>query len=121
MLQAGPGSWTERSRVPATPAQRASAKAVGMDSTSRASTTQRWLEGLKVVDLCNVIAGPYIGGVLSRFGADVIKVDANKPTYDALVAVFMGVPPNRGKRSLLADLKTATGKEILTRLVKVRV
>ena len=45
-------------------------------------------------------------------------MDPTKPTYDALVAVFMGVPPNRGKRSLLADLKTASGKEILTRLVQ---
>ena len=118
MLQAGPSSWLRRSTVPSTPAQREAARNIGMDDQARASTTQSWLHGVKVVDLCNVIAGPYIGGVLARFGADVIKVDPNEPTYDALVAVMMGVPPNRSKRSLLADLKSAPGKEILRRLIE---
>ena len=35
-------------------------------------------------------------GMLSRFGATVVKVDPVKPTYDALVAVFMGVPSRCG-------------------------
>lgn len=87
---------------------------LGMGGTER----QSWLHGLKVIDITNVIAGPYIGSTLARFGADVIKIDPKKPTYDGLVAVLMGVPPGRGKRSLLADLKTATGKEVLEKLIK---
>lgn len=118
MLQSGPVAWLQRATVPSSEAQRASARVIGMGADQRASTTQNWLSGLKVVDMANVIAGPYIGGVLARFGAEVIKVDPNKPTYDALVAVLMGVPPNRGKRSLLADLKSASGREILARLVR---
>lgn len=39
------------------------------------------------------------------------KVDPQKPTYDALVAVFMGVPINTGKLSLLADIKAMKGKK----------
>jgi hypothetical protein len=46
-------------------------------------------------------------------------VDPVKPTYDALVAVFMGTPINTAKISLLADLKgKRDGKAILQRLVK---
>ena len=56
-----------------------------------------WLAGTRVVDLSNVIAGPTIGGMLARFGATVVKVDRSKPSYDGLVAVFMGVPINTGE------------------------
>ena len=56
--------------------------------------------------------------MLARYGADVIKVDPTKPTYDALVAVYMGVPINAGKRSMLVDVKSMNGKEILRRLVE---
>ena len=77
-----------------------------------------WLSGIKVVDLCNVIAGPMVGCLLRRVGATVIKVDPSKPSYDALVAVYMGLCTNRGKLSLLTDIKKADSQEILRRLVK---
>ena len=38
-------------------------------------------------------------------------MDPQKPTYDALVAVFMGVPINTGKLSLLADIKAMKAKK----------
>ena len=70
-------------------------------ATARSRYTEQprggpWLAGTRVVDLSNVIAGPTIGGMLARFGATVIKVDRSKPSYDGLVAVFMGVPINTG-------------------------
>jgi len=81
--------------------------------------SRRWLAGVKVVDLCDVIAGPTMGRYLSRFGAEVIKVDPAKPKYDPLIAVLFGLPANRDKRSILVDVKsTPDGSEILRRLIE---
>ena len=59
-----------------------------------------------------------IGCLLARQGATVLKVDPAKPTYDALVAVYMGMVTNRGKKSLLADVKHPNSQEIVRRLVE---
>ena len=153
VLEAGPVVWQLPSKVPGSEATRQATREVARRAFLRrpagdsgtgggtggdSGTGGGWLAGTRVVDLCNVIAGPTIGGMLARYGATVIKVDPAKPTYDALVAVFMGVPINTGKRSLLANIKAgggggggvggaagagaaaaaATGKEILRRLVR---
>ena len=76
-----------------------------------------WLDGVKVLDLCNVIAGPHSAAYLARFGAEVIKLDPAKPFYDAWNTVIFGMSHMRGKRSLLADIRTPEGREILEKLV----
>jgi crotonobetainyl-CoA:carnitine CoA-transferase CaiB-like acyl-CoA transferase len=70
------------------------------------------LDGIKVVDLCIILAGPTCGRTLAEFGADVIKIDSpHTPT------VLRHNDINRGKRSLLLDLKTKGGLEIFWKLV----
>jgi len=113
----GPAAWHMPAMARASPEQQMKVKAEAQ-AKNHCTIGGEWLKGINILDLCNVIAGPIIGGTLSRFGANVIKMDMTKPTYDGLVAVLMGLPPNRGKRSLLADLKNKRGKEVLYRMVQ---
>lgn len=70
------------------------------------------LEGVRVIDLCIVLAGPTCGRTLAEFGADVIKIDS--PAREA-VAFHNDI--NRAKRSILLDLKKAEGLDIFWKLV----
>jgi crotonobetainyl-CoA:carnitine CoA-transferase CaiB-like acyl-CoA transferase len=70
------------------------------------------LQGVKVVDLCIVLAGPTCGRTLAEFGADVIKIDSPHTR-----TVLRHNDINRGKRSILIDLKTKEGLEIFWKLV----
>jgi len=76
-----------------------------------------WLDGLKVLDLTNVIAGPTIGSTLARFGARVTLVQPVKPSVDPWNAVVFGLHAQRGKESVLLDLRSEKGREVLWRLV----
>ena len=64
------------------------------------------LDGVKVLDLCVVLAGPTCGRTLAEYGADVIKIDS--PTRSEAIAFWNDV--NRGKRSILLDLKSEDGQ-----------
>ena len=83
-----------------------------------ASPRKGWLNGLKILDLTNVIAGPTIASTLARFGAEVIKLDNVKPTFDPWNTVIFGLQANRGKRSILVDIKTESGREIIEKLIR---
>lgn len=79
------------------------------------------LSDLRVVEFCHTIMGPSCGFVLAELGADVIKVEA-APDGDRtrnLGGFAAGFFPcfNRGKRSLVVDLKSQRGKEIVERLL----
>ena len=76
-----------------------------------------WLKGLKVLDLTNVIAGPTIGSTLARFGAHVTSVQPVEPSVDPWNTVVFGVQAQRGKKSILLNLKTSKGQEILSKLI----
>jgi hypothetical protein len=79
---------------------------------------ERLLTGYLVLDLCNVIAGPACGRLLGELGATVIKLDSTRPDHQPLVTVVWGAEANQGKKSLLADLHSLEGREILERLVR---
>jgi crotonobetainyl-CoA:carnitine CoA-transferase CaiB-like acyl-CoA transferase len=83
----------------------------------------RPLEGVRVVEAAQYVAGPLCGRLLADLGADVIKVEP--PAGDGYrfvmpVAPELGrffVPLNRGKRSVVLDLKTTEGRARLQELL----
>jgi crotonobetainyl-CoA:carnitine CoA-transferase CaiB-like acyl-CoA transferase len=78
------------------------------------ATMRKALEGVRVLDLCIILAGPTLGRTLAEFGADVIKID--NPTRGGYVASHNDV--NRGKRSILLDLKSDAGRNVFWRLLE---
>ena len=81
------------------------------------------LTGVRILDLTQVLSGPFCTQMLADLGADVIKVEG--PQGDIARSMpphFIGpdsayyVAINRNKRSIVADLKTATGLDIVRRL-----
>ncbi len=89
----------------------------------------RPFEGIRVIDVTHVLAGPFAAYQLAVLGADVIKVDdPNDPdqsrvmgTDKALNHAHMGtgfLTQGSNKRAITLDLKTERGREILKALVK---
>src|ERR1700683_3706458 len=88
---------------------------------------QRPLNGIRVLDLSRVLAGPFCSMNLCDMGAEVIKVELPNRGDDS-----RGFPPmipgstdsgyfysvNRGKLSVTLDLRTADGAAILLDLVR---
>lgn len=83
------------------------------------------LNGIRVLDLSRVLAGPYCTMVLGDLGADVIKVEAPEgdetrswgpPFAEGESAYYLCI--NRNKRSIIVDFKTEEGRAILHALIK---
>ena len=72
------------------------------------------LEGVRVLDLCIVLAGPTCGRTLAEYGADVIKIDDPSRPYDPSGSLDV----NRGKRSILLDLKQEEGRQVFFKLLE---
>ena len=84
------------------------------------------LEGVRILELGQIIAGTYGGQVLSDLGAEVIKVEApggdlgRNPSvapYRGLSGLFLTL--NRNKKSIIVNLKTASGRRVFHQLVKL--
>ena len=76
------------------------------------------LDGIRVLDFSNVIAGPAAGRVLAEFGADVIRIDPPAPHAGPRMTMWFGIDVNQGKRAIILDLKSAEGRAILERLIR---
>ena len=83
------------------------------------------LEGIKVLDLSWVLAGPFASMILCDLGAEVVKVErpdggdvarGAAPLKDGVSYYFFSI--NRGKKSITVDLKSERGRELFLRLVK---
>ncbi|MDB5945706.1 MAG: subunit BbsF of succinyl-CoA:(R)-benzylsuccinate CoA-transferase [Ramlibacter sp.] len=81
------------------------------------------LEGVKVLDLTNVMAGPYCSMVLGDMGADVVKLESveggdTSRRFDPQVngESYCFAVLNRNKKSLSIDMKDPRGKEIVLKL-----
>ncbi len=83
------------------------------------------LEGIKVIELAQIMAGPTCGMLLADMGADVIKVEKmpggddtrsyTEPSIAGESAAFMML--NRNKRGIAVNLKTPGGLEVVKRLL----
>ncbi|AKS32576.1 CaiB/BaiF CoA transferase family protein [Mycolicibacterium goodii] len=82
------------------------------------------LQGVRVIDLTAMVMGPYCTQIMADMGADVIKVEP--PQGDNTRYISVGPAPglsgvfvnvNRGKRSIVLDLQTETGKANLRDLI----
>lgn len=83
------------------------------------------LEGIRVCDVTQNLAGPFCGQILADLGATVVKVEPpggdlgrrwGPPFWGGDSALFLSA--NRGKRSIVLDLKADAGMDALRRLMK---
>ena len=86
------------------------------------------LEGVRVLDLTQVVAGPCTGRILVEYGAEVIKINDPDPEF-LTTAVSLSLRPtdpgnqqhehlNRGKKSMLLDLHAPDGLRVFNTLVE---
>src|ERR1700693_4811501 len=81
------------------------------------------LTGFRVLDLTQVVSGPFCTMQLGDLGADVIKIEPpegdtsrlfGRPTKGGVTASFLNF--NRNKRSIVVDLKKEHGRDLVRRL-----
>ncbi|MBM7061837.1 CoA transferase [Pseudomonas sp. UL073] len=76
------------------------------------------LSGIKIVEICGIGPGPFCAMHLADLGADVIAVERGESTSITGAANAAKNPMNRGKRSVVADLKTPEGRETVLKLIE---
>ncbi len=84
------------------------------------------LEGIRVLDLTQIMAGPFCTMLLADLGAEVIKIENPRggddsrrmapPYYDGESAAFMAI--NRNKYGVAIDIRTPPGKQLLWRFIE---
>ncbi|MFD6217939.1 CoA transferase, partial [Nocardia salmonicida] len=90
----------------------------------RTTTRSGPLSELRVLDLTAMVMGPYCTQIMADMGADVVKIEP--PAGDNTRYISVGPDPamggvfvnvNRGKRSVVLDLRSESGKEALRALI----
>ncbi|KAJ5813398.1 uncharacterized protein N7503_000148 [Penicillium pulvis] len=76
--------------------------------------SKRILEGVKVLEMCRIIAGPTVARILAEYGADVLKITS--PNLSDVP--FFQVDGNMGKRAADLDLKTEAGRAEFEKLLE---
>ena len=115
--------------VTKTPAHATAAPGHNARSERKPDASRRPLVGIRVLDLTNVLSGPFCAYQLAQLGADVIKVEMPRTgdlarqlgADEALNAGLMGasfLAQNAGKRSVTANLKRDEGRKVLCDLVR---
>ena len=88
------------------------------------TTPAKALEGLRVLDVTQVMAGPFCTMLLCDMGADVIKIEPPAGDSSRRMAGAIGSDSpsfnavNRGKRGVILDLKSSAGQEVFRHLTK---
>jgi succinate--hydroxymethylglutarate CoA-transferase len=97
----------------------------GSENLESAGARRPALDGIRVIDLSQIAAGPYASALLGDLGADVIKVEPPGGERFRNIDNLFGPKEsgyyyavNRSKRSIVLDLKTPAGHEVLERLIK---
>src|SRR5690625_2661321 len=85
------------------------------------------LEGIRILDLSRVLAGPFCTMILGDLGAEVIKVEApggsddtrnwGPPFRNCVSAYYISI--NRNKKSITVDLKSKEGIQNVKKLLKI--
>ncbi len=75
------------------------------------------LKGIKVLDLCQVVAGPTCGRLLAEYGAEVLKIN-NPRLMDNHTALAGHETQNNGKTCIFLDLKSPEGKKLLDSFIR---
>ncbi len=89
----------------------------------------RPLDGIRVIELARILAGPWAGQTLADLGADVIKVEAPEGddtrrwgppflTHEGEETAAYFHATNRGKRGITCDFRTPEGQETVRRLIE---
>jgi len=88
-------------------------------------TGETMLEGINVLDLSRAVAGPYCTMLLGDFGATVVKLEPPGGDLGRMAGLSRAgdestyfISMNRNKRSIVVDLRSVGGKEVLERLVR---
>ena len=94
------------------------------DRTAATTTSQRPLDGVRVVDLTTIIFGPSCTQILADYGADVVKIEAPDGDFSrhAGSSPVAGMGPmylnlNRNKRGVCLDLRRPAAVQALLRLI----
>ena len=98
-----------------------------MQTAYRHHSNTNALNGLRVLDISRVLAGPLCAMMLGDMGAEVIKVERPGqgdetrgwgPPFDEFGESAYFLSTNRNKMSVAADLASPTGRELVTRLAR---